>query len=133
MENRYSGLSTQIAHGKKTNVVPIERIEFFARDGFYFINAMVFQDLKPVYENRANTLSGTYRKDLALLEDAGFGWIVVATEMSECRKGLLMFFRLCGEPKLQSRTGSVASSSVQYTKKSCRPGKKASRSSFELF
>ena len=78
MENRFNALSSQIVHGKKLNVVPVERIEYFARDGYYFANAMqLFKDLKPIYENRNSQLTGDYRKDLAILDDAGFGWIVV--------------------------------------------------------
>ena len=56
MENRFNALSSQIVHGKKLNVVPVERIEYFARDGYYFANAMqLFKDLKPIYENRKDT------------------------------------------------------------------------------
>ena len=56
MENRFNALSSQIVHGKKLNVVPVERIEYFARDGYYFANAMqLFKDLKPIYENRNNS------------------------------------------------------------------------------
>ena len=83
-ENRWSGLATQIAHGKPTQAVPVERIEYFARDGFHFVNSLqLVDDLAPLYENRGGALQGpdpvaAYRGDLALLQEAGFRWIVVS-------------------------------------------------------
>lgn len=78
-ENRWSALATQIAHGKASQAVPIERIEFFARDGHNFTTAFeVVKDLQPLYENYSDaTLSGDYTRDWALLEDAGFRWLLV--------------------------------------------------------
>jgi hypothetical protein len=78
-ENRYSALGTQIRHGKKLNAIPLERIEFFARDGVHFVKAtQLVQDLGPLYNNTGGSLSGTYRADIAVLRDAGFSWILVA-------------------------------------------------------
>ena len=79
-ENRFSALGTQIRHGKRLNAIPLERIEFFARDGHYFVKATgLIADLEPLYNNEGSaTLSGDYRADLAVLREAGFGWIVVA-------------------------------------------------------
>ena len=78
-ENRWSALGTQIAHGKSTQAVPIERVEFFARDGHIFVSALpLVSDLQPIYENdHTATLSGNYRDDFAILQDAGFRWLVV--------------------------------------------------------
>lgn len=78
-ENRWSALSTQIAHGKASQAVPIERIEFFARDGHNFVTAFgLVKDLQPLYENyRDATLSADYTRDFALLGDAGFRWLLV--------------------------------------------------------
>ena len=79
-ENRFNALSTQIRHGKKLNAIPLERIEYFARDGVYFVKAAaLIRDLEPLYNNLgSSTLSGDYRADIAVLREAGFGWIVVA-------------------------------------------------------
>mgnify|MGYP000129685098 CR=1 FL=1 len=78
MENRFNALGTQIVHGKKLHAVPVERVEYFAREGQIFVQATkLFQDLKPFYENRDGQLTGDYRNDLAILQDAGFAWIVV--------------------------------------------------------
>jgi hypothetical protein len=79
-ENRWNALSTQIAHGKPTQAIPIERIELFARDGYWFCRGLgLIRDLQPLYENKpGHSLSGDYRHDLAVLRDAGFGWILVS-------------------------------------------------------
>ncbi len=101
-ENRWNGLSTQIAHGKRTQAVPIERIEYFARDGYWFVRALpLVQDLQPLYENRGGSLSGDYRRDIALARDAGFRWIVVAyrSGAEQLPVGLTSGLgRLCGAP-----------------------------------
>ena len=78
-ENRWSALSTQIAHGKASQAVPIERIEFFARDGHNYVTAFgLVKDLQPLYENyREAKLDGDYTRDFALLQDAGFRWLLV--------------------------------------------------------
>ena len=77
-ENRWNGLSTQIVHGKRTQAVPIERIETFARDGYWYVRALPFvKDLQPLYENKRGGLTGDYTADFALAQDAGFRWIMV--------------------------------------------------------
>ena len=78
-ENRWSALATQIAHGKSTQAVPIERVEFFARDGHHFVIALdLMTDLQPLYENdHTASLSGDYTDDWAVLQDADFRWLVV--------------------------------------------------------
>ena len=79
-ENRWSALSTQIAHGKATQAVPIERIEFFAREGYVFVKTReLLRDLQPIYENDRNAhLEGDYADDVAVLRAAGFRWILVS-------------------------------------------------------
>ena len=79
-ENRWSALSTQIAHGKATQAVPIERIEFFAREGYVYVGTRkLLRDLQPIYENdRTASLEGSYVDDVAVLRDAGFRWILVS-------------------------------------------------------
>ena len=111
MENRYNALSTQIVHGKKINGVPLERIEFFARDGFYFISSLsLFVDLKPIYENRGGSLNKDYRSDLAILQDAGFGWILVSyrTGAEQLPSGIVdEMSRLCGTAHVRTRGMAV--------------------------
>ncbi len=138
MENRYSGLSTQIVHGKRTNVVPIERIEFFARDGFYFTNSLkLFQDLKPVYENRSTAIGVDYRKDLALLEDAGFGWIVVAYRKGNERmpQGIKdVLGKLCGEPMAKAAgLGAWRLPRVEYTEEELSTWKQEHQEAMQIF
>lgn len=79
-ENRWSALATQIAHGKATQAVPIERIEFFAREGYVFAGTRgLLRDLQPIYENdRTAHLEGGYEEDVAVLRSAGFRWILVS-------------------------------------------------------
>ena len=107
MENRYNALSTQIIHGKRINGVPLERIEFFARDGFYFIGALkIFRDLKPIYENRGGMLGTDYRPDLAILQEAGFGWLLVSyrSGAEQLPTNIVkQLNHLCGKPFVQSR------------------------------
>jgi hypothetical protein len=120
MENRFNGLSTQMAHGKKVQSVPVERVEYFARDGQFFVQAtQLFQDLKPLYENRGGALKPEYRKDLALLQDAGFGWIVVGYRSGRERmpSGIVdALTQLCGEPTARGMgLGAWKLPEVSYT------------------
>lgn len=120
MENRYNALSTQIVHGKKINGVPLERIEFFARDGFYFIGSLkLFRDLKPIYENRGGTLGTDYRPDLAILQDAGFGWLLVSYRhgSEQIPSNIVQqLSNLCGKPYvLSSGIGVWRLPLVEYT------------------
>lgn len=87
-QNRLLSLSNQIAHGQATQAVPIERIEFFAREGHWFVRALpLFEDLYPLYERgqgslrggpEGGALPGDYRRDIALLRDAGFRWVLLS-------------------------------------------------------
>jgi hypothetical protein len=101
MENRFNALGTQIVHGHKIHAVPVERVEYFAREGQIFVQATkLFQDLKPFYENREGQLVGQYRNDFAILQDAGFGWIVVGYRNGDERmpEGIITALNsLCGE------------------------------------
>jgi hypothetical protein len=120
MENRYSALSSQIVHGKRTHAVPVERIEYFARDGYYFVAAMkLFKDLGPVYENRSTQMGADYRKDIALLRDAGFGWIVVSYRKGNERmpQGIMeVMGRLFGSPAARDTgLGAWRLPEVEYT------------------
>lgn len=80
-ENRWSALSAQLVHRHPTQAVPIERVEYFARDGARYVAALrLARDLEPLYNRQTETLAGSpedYRADLALLRDAGFHEILV--------------------------------------------------------
>lgn len=106
-ENRWNGLSTQIAHGKRTQAVPIERIEYFARDGYWYVRSLpLFRDLQPLYENKPASLDDDYRRDLAIVRDAGFKWVVVAYRSGAeyLPKGLVQEMnRVFGQPVVTGR------------------------------
>lgn len=106
-ENRWNALSTQIVHGKRTQAVPIERIEYFARDGYWYIRSLpLFRDLQPLYENKPTKLDGDYRRDLAIVRDAGFGYVVVSYRSGAeyLPKALVMELnKLLGQPVAQGR------------------------------
>ena len=79
MENRWSALATHIAHGKPTQSVPIERIEYFARDGWHFVHSLALMAyVDALYAGGPAPHPGDYRGDLTILRDAGFGWMVVS-------------------------------------------------------
>jgi hypothetical protein len=106
-ENRWNGLSTQIVHGKRTQAVPIERIETFARDGYWYVRTLEFvQDLQPLYENKRAALNGDYTADFAMAREAGFRWVMVTYRTgNEFLPTLLVseLNRVCGEAVVKGR------------------------------
>ena len=106
-ENRWNGLSTQIVHGKRTQAVPIERIETFARDGYWYVRALQFvKDLQPLYENKRAGLTGDYTQDFAMARAAGFRWVMVTYRTgNEFLPKLLVaeLNRVCGEAVVKGR------------------------------
>ena len=120
MENRYNALGTQIVHGHKLHAVPVERVEYFAREGQIFVQATkLFKDLVPFYENRGGTMQSEYRADLAVLQDAGFGWIVVGYRNGAERmpQGIIEALTgLCGPPVAKAAgIGAWKLPEVSYT------------------
>jgi len=78
-ETRWNALVTQMAHGLPLQAVPVERVEYFAREGQMFVKALDFvQALEPAFNSNTPRPPVTPEKDLALLRDAGFGWLVVS-------------------------------------------------------
>jgi len=77
-ETRRESLAAQMAHGQKVHSVPVERIEFFARDGFDAIRVLpLMAALKPAFANRTVQLDpADWREDLALLYDAGYRYFL---------------------------------------------------------
>ena len=90
-----------------TQAVPIERIETFARDGYWYVKALQFvKDLHPLYENKKGELDGDYTRDFAIARDAGFRWVLVSYRSgSEYLPQRLTkeLTRVCGEPVIESR------------------------------
>jgi len=78
-ETRREALAAQMSHGQKVHAVPLERIEFFARDGFTFVRALpLLEVLKPAFGGtRVELDPETHREDLALLADAGYRYLLV--------------------------------------------------------
>lgn len=80
-ENRASALSSQMVHGHPIQAVPIERVEYFARDGARFVATLdLVEDLEPLYHRLPVGLRqpvDAYRGDLALLREAGFQELLV--------------------------------------------------------
>ncbi|RME25337.1 MAG: hypothetical protein D6798_09215 [Deltaproteobacteria bacterium] len=78
-ETRWNALLTQIAHGLPIQAVPVERVEYFAREGQMFVKSLDFvQALEPAFNNNTPRPPISPDKDLALLRDAGFGWLIVS-------------------------------------------------------
>lgn len=77
---RLASLSAQTAHGQAIQAVPLERIEYFARDGHQLVGALpLVQALAAASQrNTAVRLDGVDPAgDLALLYDAGFRKVLV--------------------------------------------------------
>lgn len=97
-ENRTFALSAQMVHQHPIQAIPIERIEYFARDGQDFVSTLsVMRALSQVY------LAGNQRSlnvalvalaaigpeerkgELALMRDAGFRWLVLTWRAGSVR------------------------------------------------
>ena len=76
----------------------------------------MFKDLKPIYEKK-QFFDGRLSQRLAILEDAGFGWIVVGYRNGRERmpQGILQNSTNCVEIPYRSRDGCVALAQVEYT------------------
>lgn len=110
-ENRWGALSSQIVHGHPIQAVPIERIEYFARDGHRFAASLpLVQDLEPFYNRQVGAFQPQrYRRDVALLREAGFEELLVHYRGGRERlpDGLVAALTaLCGPPV--ARGGAVA-------------------------
>ena len=80
VDNRRSSLSAQTAHGQATQAVPLERIEYFARDGHDLVTGLgLVQALGSAADrNTPVQLDGVdVDADLAVLYEAGFRKVMV--------------------------------------------------------
>ncbi len=77
-ETRRESLAAQISHGQKVHSVPVERIEFFAREGFDFVRVLpLMAALKPAFANHSVQLDPEdWREDFALLYEAGYRYFL---------------------------------------------------------
>jgi hypothetical protein len=80
--NRGLSLAGQMAHQHPTNTVPIERVEFFARDGYLATRSMtLLNDIYGVYFHQSSKgLQGDYREDIGMLRELGFDILLIATK-----------------------------------------------------
>jgi len=107
---RRASLSAQINHGQRIAGVPLERIDYFARDGHHFTMATpLMQALKEGYQNDAYPDFGggvEPHEDLAILHDAGFRRILVLGHGADQRLPQKMceaLTELIGEPSFANR------------------------------
>jgi hypothetical protein len=78
LETLMGSLTAQVAHGQKIQGVPIERIRYFAPEGQYFVQALpLVEDSRRAQRAPVDLDPSEYRRDLALLRDAGFDRIFV--------------------------------------------------------
>ena len=106
-EVRWAVLSAQMVHGQQLQGVPLERIEFFARDGHDFVaNLPLVQGLAPAYAHHQPQLEGVdARADLALLWDVGFRRVQVLGVGQDRRISPVMkaeMIRILGDPLVYS-------------------------------
>ncbi len=110
--NRSLSLAGQMAHQHPTNTVPVERVEFFARDGFRATRSMtLLNDIYGVYYHDAIVgMQGDYREDIGMLRELGFDILLIATRDGRRQvpdRAYNALVRLCGEP-IVSGAGGVA-------------------------
>jgi hypothetical protein len=110
--NRQLSLAGQMTHQHPTNVVPLERIEYFARDGYNHIRAMtLMHDIEGVYyHNRMDDLTGEYRDDLFMLDELGYDYLLFATQRGSRNvpdRARAALNRLCGNPVVDGPGGVV--------------------------
>lgn len=78
-ETRWNALTTQMSHGLPIQAVPVERVEYFAAEGQHYVRALdLVKALKPAFNANTPSPPQTVEKDLALLREAGFGWLLVS-------------------------------------------------------
>jgi len=80
---RQLSLWAQIAHQRPVQAVSVERVEYFARQGRHYAQALrLYRMLQPAWQDRAGDVSPAVvarpvSEDLAILYDDGFRWILV--------------------------------------------------------
>jgi len=72
-ENRAAALAAQVLHGQRIQGVPVDRLEFFAREGRLYVRSFpLVRDLEAAMSQPTRLRAEDYRGDFALLRRAGF-------------------------------------------------------------
>lgn len=72
-ENRFHVMAAQMVHQHPIQAVPLERLEYFVRDGTLLVASLkLVEDLEPAWLRQAPTVTRDYRGDLFALREAGF-------------------------------------------------------------
>jgi hypothetical protein len=101
--NRALALAGQMAHQHPTNTVPLERIEFFAREGHTMARSLhIVDDINGLYYHEdPRGMSDDYREDLTMLKEQGFDILLISTKDGRRNipeRAFQALRRLCGEP-----------------------------------
>lgn len=101
--NRALALAGQMSHQHPTNTVPLERIEFFARDGYTLARSMhLVDDINGLYYHEdPRGMQDDYREDLTMLREQGFDILLISTKdgrRNVPERAFQALRRLCGEP-----------------------------------
>ena len=101
--NRALALAGQMAHQHPTNTVPLERIEFFARQGYTLARSLhIVDDINGLYYHEdPRGMSDDYREDLTMLKEQGFDILLISTKDGRRNipeRAFQALRRLCGEP-----------------------------------
>ena len=80
-ESRRLVMTAQLVHERPVQSVPVDRLQFFARDGRLFAESLLFvDDLAPGYKGNAFGPLDDYRGDLFILREAGFSMVMVNSQ-----------------------------------------------------
>ena len=105
-ESRRLVMTAQVAHGRQVQSVPVDRLEFYARDGRLFAESLKFvEDLSPGYRGDDFGRLDDYRGDLFTLREAGFRLVMVNSQ------GL----KIGLEPALLAAMSSFLGPPISYT------------------
>ncbi len=80
-ESRRLVMTAQMVHGRPVQSVPVDRLQFYARDGRLFAESLKFvEDLAPGYRGENFGELDDYRGDLFTLREAGFRMVMVNSQ-----------------------------------------------------
>lgn len=105
-ESRFQVMAAQMVHQHPVQAVPLERLEYFVRDGALLLASLkLVEDLEPAWQRKPVPLVRDYRGDLHLLAERGFSEAMVTWQggrgeiPSELTNGLEAIF---GTPLLEA-------------------------------
>jgi hypothetical protein len=110
--NRALALAGQMSHQHPTNTVPLERIEFFAREGYTLGRAFhMVDDIDGLYYHEdPRGMAEDYRADLTMMSEQGFDILLISTRDGHRNipeRAFQALKALCGEP-IADGPGGVA-------------------------